>query len=129
MLLGFSDRVGIARSMARLGSDRRGGVALIFAMSVPILAVLAAGAIDLAWLHGDRQLIQDALDEAALRGAQQQSASDEAALAERTQAYLNVQLARLQPRIQWTASTKVDRETGAVTVKVDGSRMSFFGNL
>lgn len=119
----------VRRIIRRLGSDRRGGVALIFAMSVPILAVLGAGAIDLAWLHADRQLIQDALDEAALRGAQQQSASDESALAERTQAYLNVQLERLQPRIHWTASTKVDRETGAVTVKIDGSRMSFFGNL
>ena len=55
--------------VSRLGDDRRGNVAMIFAFSLPIIAMLALGGIDLHRVTTARSQFQDALDAATLSAA------------------------------------------------------------
>ena len=55
--------------MARLRDDRRGNVAMIFAFSLPIIAMLTLGGIDLHRVTTARSQFQDALDAATLSAA------------------------------------------------------------
>jgi len=122
-------RGGLVNAPRVFADDPRGGVAVIVALSLPVLAVLTVGAIDLASVSADRTLVQDSLDQAALNAAQQLSASDSAALRERTLATLDLQLAKLKDRATWTSSFEVAPDGSAVTVKVVGARASYFGDM
>ncbi|GLK48852.1 hypothetical protein GCM10017620_18250 [Brevundimonas intermedia] len=55
--------------VSRLGHDRCGNVAMIFAFSLPIIAMLALGGIDLHRVTTARSQFQDALDAATLSAA------------------------------------------------------------
>jgi Flp pilus assembly protein TadG len=106
--------------------DVRGGVTTIFALALPALALIVAGAIEIAELNGDRQATQDVADAAALMGARQ-LATGASGVEQRVDDYANGQLAEIGNRTAVTVSTAVT--TNAVTVTITTSRGSFFGNL
>lgn len=62
--LPFHDRV--ARSARAFGRSRSGNVALIVALLLPILVLLAGGAVDFSAAVTEKSRLQDALDAAAL---------------------------------------------------------------
>jgi Flp pilus assembly protein TadG len=53
----------------RLGGDRRGNVAIIFALSLPVIVMLALGGVDIHRITTAKAQFQDALDAAALAAA------------------------------------------------------------
>src|SRR5947209_7265059 len=63
---GVSSKV-VMRALA-FGGDRRGGVALIFALSSTVLLGLVGGGIDYARLASRRSQLQNAVDEGTLTG-------------------------------------------------------------
>lgn len=54
---------------ARLGGDRRGNVAIIFALCLPVLVMVVLGGIDIQRITTVRANLQDALDAATLAAA------------------------------------------------------------
>ena len=116
--------------LARFGVDRRGGIAMIFALSVPVIAVIACGAVDLAAVNADRNTLQDTADAAALSAAKQLTlAADPTAVGQRTQDYVGGELSKLSAAVSYKVTTDVAADRSSVTVNIDGVRMSFFANL
>jgi hypothetical protein len=110
-------------------ADRRGGVALIFAMLAPVLIVVVCGAIDLASVNGDRSKAQDAADAAALLAARQLAMADATGVQARVKTQVDTQLAAISSRFKYTVAMKPDKDKAGATVVIDGRRTSFFGNL
>jgi hypothetical protein len=110
-------------------SDSHGGVAVIFAMAVPVLAVLICGAIDLASVNTDRTLAQDVVDSAALTAAKQLGIGDPKSIGPRAEAFIKSELAPLDSRFTYTVKTDPANDDKSVTVTVEGRRASFFVNL
>ncbi|HEY2708974.1 MAG TPA: TadE/TadG family type IV pilus assembly protein [Caulobacteraceae bacterium] len=108
---------------------KRGGTAVIFALSFPALALLACGAIDLAGVNGDRSSMQDSADATALAMAKQLGVSTTAGLTNRATAYADAQLGPVLTRDGAVVTTTISPDNSSVTVAIDGSRNSFFGNL
>src|SRR6185437_11726740 len=123
-------RGGILRQLTFLAGrtlrERGGGTATTFAMLVPILAVLGAGAVELGQLNSDRSATQDAADAAALMAAKQLSVNPNGVDARAT-AYATNQLAPVAAHATVQVSTTVGQNS--VTVSVPTQRASFFGNL
>ena len=115
--------------LRRLLSDRRGSVVTTFALSVPVVAVLALGAVDLASVSADKQRLQDVADSAALMAAKQLGMADNNGLAERTRAVMAEQLTDLATRLNYTAAVTPVTEEGLVQVQLAVNRSSFFGNM
>ncbi len=115
--------------LRRLLEDCGGGTLVIFAAVLPILLVLACGAVDLAAVNGDRSAMQDAADATAIAMAKQLGLSTEAGLAARAQAYAAAQLGPIAQADNVTASVAVSQTAASVTVTLHGHRTSFFGNL
>ncbi len=113
--------------LAGYSLDRSGGVAVIFAMVIPILAVLGLGGVELSQIQSDRSMTQDVADAAALWGARQLSVAPNGS-DQRTQAYANAQLARMSSEDQVTVTANVIDEA-TIKVSIDTYRMSFFGNM
>lgn len=116
----------------RLGKfirDRRGGIAIMFAIGLPVVATVAVAAIDLASVNADRSNIQDVADAAAITGAKQLGVSDAQGVEARANDYVASQLAHLKDRLTYTVTTTTSEDFTAVTVKIAGSRTSFFGNM
>jgi hypothetical protein len=109
--------------------DRRGGIAVIAGLSLPVFAVLAVGAVDLVSVNSDRSAIQDAVDQAALQAAGQLSVSDANSVGQRAQAYLDMQLQPLKDRCDYKVVTDVAPDGKSVKVSVEGRRMSYFGSM
>jgi Flp pilus assembly protein TadG len=61
-----ASRRGLVKHIRRLVGDRSGQVAIIFAMLVPVFAILIAGGIDASFAVNARTALQDASDEASL---------------------------------------------------------------
>jgi len=121
--------MGLATTLARWLNDRRGGVATIFALSLPVLAVLGCGAIDLAAVNGDRTRSQDVVDAAALMAAKQLTMSDLTGVSARAKAFVDDGLAPIADRFAYTVTTQKEDGNKGVTVTVEGRRTSFFANL
>jgi Flp pilus assembly protein TadG len=122
------------RSFAR---DRSGAVALMFALSLPMLLGGMGLAVDYAMVSHQRAALQSASDSAALRAALQ-SASDSAALraarekiiaepsptrvqavAKRTVDSILSESGRVgSPRIDWTVASRLDDRSRSVIVNV-----------
>ncbi|MDB5433416.1 MAG: hypothetical protein JWP35_4532 [Caulobacter sp.] len=116
--------------LARFGIDRRGGIAMIFALGVPVIAVIACGAVDLAAVNADRNTLQDTADAAALSAAKQLTlAADPTAVGQRAEDYVGGQLSKLSAAVSYKVTTDVAADRSSVTVKIDGVRMSFFANM
>src|SRR5690348_8827684 len=115
----------------RLGllKDKRGNVAIIFALSLPVLAVGGLGGMEVLSVVGDRHQMQSVAELAALAGAKQLNIDNSSSTAERATNFANAQLSELRQR--WTLDIKatiVDNDHG-VQVAIDGHRGSFFGDL
>ncbi|HEX4198960.1 MAG TPA: TadE/TadG family type IV pilus assembly protein [Caulobacteraceae bacterium] len=118
---------GAARRLLACGGDRAGGVAVIFAMIMPVIIILGLGAVELSQVATDRSQTQDVADAAALWGARQLSIAPNGA-DQRTQADAAGQLSAVSAHAQVTVTANVANTT-TMTVAVDTYRMSFFGNL
>lgn len=116
--------------LARFALDRRGGIAVIFGLSVPVIAVLACAAVDLAAVNADRNTLQDTADSAALAAAKQLTlAADPTAVEQRAKDYVATQLAALSTSVSYTTGVDVATDRSSVTVKIDAIRTSFFANM
>jgi Flp pilus assembly protein TadG len=120
---------GLRDALRALLRDVRGGTAVIFAISAPVLALLACGAIDLAGLNSDHTACQDAADATALAMAKQLGIATAAGISARAQDYATGQLVQVATRDKITVTTTIAADNSSVTVAVDGTRPSFFGNL
>ncbi len=119
--------LGLCVALARAARATGGNVALIFALAMPMVAILAAGGIEVSQVVGDRHRTQDVADAAAIDGAQQLSVTSVGAT-DRAIAYAKAQLADMTQYAQVTVSSvQVDKAT--IKVAIDTHRMSFFGNL
>jgi len=120
---------GAGRLVRRLARSRAGGVASIFALCLPVLAVLAGGALDLTSLVSDRQKTQDAVDAAALDGARELSVANVQGVETRTKQYALSQLGDVATRITLTPTVTIASGNASLTFQMRGHRPSFFGNL
>jgi Flp pilus assembly protein TadG len=111
-------------------SNARGGIAVIFALAVPVIAVLACGVVDLAAVSADRNTLQDTADSAAIAAAKQLSlVADPDTVAERSRAYVAGQLERLSAATTYSVASEVAQDHSSVTVRIDAVRTSFFANM
>lgn len=122
----------LLRLIADLRADQRGLMALQFALALPALALLGAGAIDLAHVQSSKDRLQAIADSAALAGATDLSlATDGSNAVQRASAFVQGQLSewddapRVAPRFEILT---IDRQR-AIKVRLEGHRPSFFGNL
>ena len=115
--------------LRRFAADRRAGTATMFALAVPVLVVLIAGAIDLAAVRGDRSKAQDVADATALAAARQLTMADSNGVGARAKASADIQLASLAGRFAYTVTATPISGGKGVTVVIDGRRDSFFVNL
>ena len=122
-------RSGPLSALRTLLRDVRGGTAVIFALGAPALALLACGAIDLSGVNADHTAMQDAADATALAMAKQLGVATAAGISSRAKDYATGQLAQVATRDGVTVTTTISPDNSSVTVAVDGTRPSFFGNL
>lgn len=108
---------------------RSGQIALIYALTLPMLFAVAGFAVDYAGWAGQARKLQAAADAAALASAREMYLAD--ATLERVEQVAQA-IARAQFRETGTAkgsiqvSTSVDEERGAVRVTVNQGRNSYF---
>ncbi len=105
---------------------------MIFALALPGLTLLAAGAIDLMNVNASRSRIQDVADAAALAGASELGlAIAEDAAISRAAAFVDANVAEWKrpPTIVQDISVLSVDGRRVVQVKLDGNSPSFFGNL
>jgi len=122
-------RRGLLKALGRALRNSRGGVAVIFALAAPALALLACGAIDIAAVNSDRGAMQDAADATALAMAKQLGVATAAGISARAQTYAAGQLGPIATNDAVTVTTTFGANNQSVTVTVTGHRNSFFGNL
>jgi Flp pilus assembly protein TadG len=109
--------------------DRRGGVAMIAAIFVPVVLVIGCGAVDLSAVRGDYSAMQDAADATALDAAKQLGIADNAGIAARASQFMATQIPQVVQNDGVTATTTFAPDNSNVTVTLTGHRNSFFGNL
>lgn len=63
-------------TVQRFISDTRGTIAIAFAVVVPLLFGVAAAGADIAFVHGHKTMLQDAVDAGVIAGARELSLSD-----------------------------------------------------
>lgn len=123
-----------SRLADRFRLDDRGAIALKFALAVPALAVLTAGAVDLYAVQSDRARLQDLANAGALAGARELSlAGADTGPEARAKAFIDAQLAEWpqRPR-QVTTTTDVLRDTDgsrSIRASLQANRASFFGSI
>ncbi|HEX8233287.1 MAG TPA: pilus assembly protein TadG-related protein [Caulobacteraceae bacterium] len=112
--------------------DRSGGVALVTAAAVGVLAVLGGGAVEMVSLYAARAKMQDAADAAALKGAAELMISPPQGVTARTEALVTQELAsvsRDSALAVHATVTALEDGTKALVVRIDSRRPSYFGNL
>ncbi len=119
----------LAAALHRWTRDRRGGTAVIFAIMAPTLALFACGSVDLASLSSDHSAMQDAADAAALDAAKQLGIGTQQGISARASSFVVSQIPGVAQRVPFRVSTSFDTAKSQVTVRLDGHRSSFFGNL
>lgn len=115
--------------LRRLVPDRRGGVASIFAIAFPVLAVAATAAVELAEVQTAKNDMQSDVDAAAVKGARELQTDQSSATAERARVFADQLAAPLKKRWTVASAASLDVPSGSVTVTQQGSRPSFFGSL
>ena len=127
---------GLTRLLKALARDEAGNIIPFVAAAVPLVAVVAVGASELALVAADKAKLQDIADAVAMDAAQELALSVDANVIERTKASAGQQLDALKegrpqgaievtPTIQYNA--KGDPEGMHVAIKA--TRKSFFGNM
>ena len=109
--------------------DRRGGVAMIAAIFVPVILVIGCGAVDLSAVRGDYSAMQDAADATALDAAKQLGIAEDSGIAARASQFMATQIPQVVQNDGVTAATTFAPDNSNVTVTLTGHRNSFFGNL
>jgi hypothetical protein len=109
--------------------DRRGGVAMIAAIFVPVILVIGCGAVDLSAVRGDYTAMQDAADATALDAAKQLGIAEDSGIAARASQFMATQIPQVVKDDGVTANTTFAPDNSNVTVTLTGHRNSFFGNL
>jgi Flp pilus assembly protein TadG len=117
------------KALRRLLGDARGGITVVAALVIPVLALLTCGAIDLAAVNADHSALQDAADATALAMAKQLGVATNAGIVARAQDYATGQLGQISSQDQVTITTTIASDNSSVTVAIAGTRPSFFGNL
>jgi Flp pilus assembly protein TadG len=108
--------------------DQRGNVALIVALTLPLLLLVGLGAIELSQVLTDNRATQNTADAAALMGATQLSIAPSGA-AQRAQAFAEAQLGPIAAHATVSVAASVSSDQTSVTVTVDTQRPSFFGDV
>jgi len=119
----------IRRLLRALLCDRGGNVAIIFAVALPLLAMVSAGGIELAFLFSDRTKMQGVADAAALSGAKELTLAMQTGALHRAQMFAEAELADLKSRSSVTVDAEIIRDGAAMKVMITSHRGSFFGNL
>lgn len=117
------------RRLWRTLADTRGGVAATFALALPVIVVIAVGAIELSSLTADKSAMQAAADNAALMAAKELSVSSADAVVERSKAFVTAELSGKLPQYTLKADASVSADPAQVTVELVANRPSFFVNL
>src|ERR1700712_710072 len=99
---------------------------MVFAILLPVVAVLGCGSIDLASVVSDRRALQDAADAAALDGAKQLGVINTTGVTDRTADFAMKQLNGVDHRMTVTATATQSDDGKSITVSVNGHRDSFF---
>lgn len=119
----------MVRRFSRAALDTRGGVAATFALALPVIIVIAIGAIELSGLSADKAAMQAAADNAALAAAKELSVSSADAVVERSKAFVLTTLSSQMSGYTMTADASVSADPAQVTVDLVAHRPSFFVNL
>lgn len=99
----------------------------MFAVTLPILAVVGAGAIEIGFVLTDRQATQDIADQAALSGAREMAVAPVGA-DQRATNFAKMELAGIATHAAVSVrAALIDKAT--IRVAIDTQRDSFFGNL
>jgi Flp pilus assembly protein TadG len=117
------------RTLHRFAQARGGGIAVMAAIFVPLLCVLACGAIDLSSVSADHSAMQDVADATALAAAKELGMTSASGIAAQARENAESQLTDVARRVAFTVSTTVADDGASVTVAINGSRPSFFDNL
>lgn len=99
------------------------------AAGVPVVALLAIAATELASLSAEKGRMQDAADAVALDGANQLSFSTPESTLARVEQSARRQLADLEPRTTLDIHAEIVESGSGVKLTIGGTRLSFFGNL
>ena len=122
----------IWRRVTGFARHEGGQVALIFALGLPALATLVAGAIDLNRVVADRSRMQDMADAAALAGAAELAfAVQQDVAVQRIESRVETNISEWANGPRITEVTRVIEKDGQriMEVRLDGVSPSFFMNL
>jgi Flp pilus assembly protein TadG len=111
----------------RLARSEYGGIALAFALLLPAVLLVSAGAIELNFVLMDKKMTQDVADRAALMGARELTVNQSGAL-NQAQAFALAQLTSISSRSQVVVAA-TQPTPGQVEIAIDTQRVSFFGDL
>lgn len=118
------------RVLRRWLADDAGGIVTTVALAAPVLAVMVAGAVDLAAVQSSRKAAQDAVDAAALNVALQLGVADAIGIPARAEQLIRTQLAEEGGSgLSYEVKTTVDEVANTVAVSLTGMRPSFFMNI
>jgi hypothetical protein len=109
--------------------NRAGGLAINFALALVPLCVVTCGAIDMASVYSDKQIMQDVADSTSLDAAAQLVLANTDGVPDRANALALTQLGKISKRVTLTPVTTIGKNGDSVTVTIDGHRPSFFLNL
>lgn len=115
--------------LKRFAANKRGNVALIFAIGLPALILGALGAVDLTSVVTDRTKMQAVADFAALNAAKQLALDTSPATATRAKNEAESELTEIAKRWSLTIDAQVVEDGKAVQVSVTGHRASYFHDL
>jgi hypothetical protein len=118
-----------AAFLARFARARSGGIVPMAAAGVPLVAVLAIAATELASLSADKRLMQDAADAVALDGANQLTLASMDGVEERMEASAEAKLKDLAGRSKLEVNATIVQDGEALLVELVSRRTSFFGNM
>lgn len=123
---------GARRVFDQLRHDRRGSIAIKFALILPALALISLGGVDLHAVYSASRKMQDIADGAALAGGRELAlAVNDTGPVNRAEAFVEGHVA------DWGAAPDIETEVSviqqdgqrALKVVMAGRRASFFGNL
>lgn len=111
--------------------DRRGNVALIFALALPAALVIGLGAIELSNLSKDRSRLQEVADATALNAASQMRLAANDQLLERAASFARAGATGLTATMDPPAVAFIENDgvPNGIEVTLTARRQSFFGNL
>jgi hypothetical protein len=116
----------------RLFRQTRGSIAIKFALAVPAIAMLSAGAIDLLAVMSAQTRLQAIADAAALAAAPALGlAADGATARGRAEAFVEAELSEWAdaPTVEAEYEVIDEGDLRAIQVRLDGHRISFFANM